>query len=1261
MADYEALLDEHFQMLCQALLVREFQGVQCMPVGMPDGGRDAISPDLHGRNALVFQVKFARRPATVTDIFAWITNAIKPEIDKIIKLRDRGASHYVVITNMGGTSHLDVGTIDRVQAYLDRELPIPARCWWRDDLDRRLDCNFDLKLRYPHLLNGPDIVRLLWESATGGEHLTRRRDALTAYIGHQFNQDSTVRFKQVELDSTALFDLFIDVPARPARIPKDSDFAQEIFTSARSRIQEGQSRLHQTQIQAEDELDDDYEYHPEDDGSYLRISSSARQPMAIGAAALLSDPAFTCAAPRIVLEGAPGQGKSTLIQYLAQIQRWRILYPDRAASEIPQQHAGSPLMLPLKIELRDLALWLNGYDPWAGTSNQAHNRPKTLESALSAHVQRYSGGITFDVADLVGVMKKAPTLLVLDALDEVADLDDRRKVVEEVMAGLLRLEIQGQEIRTVVTSRPTAIANSPTFPSNQFTYLSLAPLKRSLAIEYAGRWVKARRLDSRDSEDLFATLQQKLKSPHMAELAKNTMQLTILLSLMHVRGVSLPDKRTELYYTYIEMFLNREAEKSDVVRDNRRLLLEIHGYIAYYMHARAESNKSTGRIPADGLRQAIQDYLRKEEQPDDLLESLFTGVVERFVALVSRVEGTYEFEVQPLREYFAARFLYDTAPYSPAGREKTGTKPERFDGIAANPYWLNVTRFFAGCFSKGELADLADRICEPITAKELKLTPYPRLLAMSLLQDWALAQSKKATKQVVRAIFDELGIRWATCQSEGRQLFDVVGTRLPVGSGGEYLAQLLYDCLKTDSWTERASGIALLLWQSAPREWVKEQWCNDLVGKSGQALTEWLVIGSWLGVLKDLTSEELATALASHERTDINLAVCGKAGGPLIGGDDTLRRRTARAMLCEACLPRIGPTNYPILTSMFSFVIDPPNWITVLRQPGFGNYYANILRKYDFSRVSSDSPTIRAMADIAQLIPELWRKDIGRELAPWNAITTELVTKFGKSWVASELGVIAGGIRSRSERGAGADQLFLDIFPLPERIRNARRHASDVRWWSAQVDALEDVHDSCLWLMAVLIWARRDTVTALLPEIDQRATGLDHLDKQNLIAASARAAQYAKRSGAGPPVTLRNKLTKLGPATLAALLPRLDYETKKFVVHKRLLHEMDCPQIASACLGVIVEELRLGNRSERAVLESAKSCHEAGGFSTRQGQVMPTGRSDDEIKKWLNSVLADPWKLPEAFLRQTSTIAGSFAPKPVPVMRIAESRRWFSD
>ena len=120
----------------------------------------------------------------------------------------------------------------------------------------------------------------------------------------------------------------------------------------------------------------------------------------------------------------------------------------------------------------------------------------------------------------------------------------------------------------------------------------------------------------------------------------------------------------------METFFSRETEKSAIVREYRDLLINIHRYLAWVLHTQAEAGNTSGSVTADGLLKLVQEYLVAEGYESSIAKQLFTGMVERVVALVSRVQGTYEFEVQPLREYFAARYLYDTAPYSPPGNEK---------------------------------------------------------------------------------------------------------------------------------------------------------------------------------------------------------------------------------------------------------------------------------------------------------------------------------------------------------------------------------------------------------------------------------------------------------------------------------------------------------------------------------------------------------------------------------------------------------------
>ena len=91
------------------------------------------------------------------------------------------------------------------------------------------------------------------------------------------------------------------------------------------------------------------------------------------------------------------------------MNRARILSERIEIPGIADLYSTSAIALPFKVELRDVAAWLNGNDPWSPDEGAQHNKPRTLEGALAGHVERYSGGIPFDVGDLHLVLTRAPS------------------------------------------------------------------------------------------------------------------------------------------------------------------------------------------------------------------------------------------------------------------------------------------------------------------------------------------------------------------------------------------------------------------------------------------------------------------------------------------------------------------------------------------------------------------------------------------------------------------------------------------------------------------------------------------------------------------------------------------------------------------------------------------------------------------------------------------------------------------------------------
>lgn len=100
--------------------------------------------------------------------------------------------------------------MDELNALLAQIIEIPFTCWWRDDLDRRLDGAWSLKWAYPSLMTGHDmLVSIL--SAGLSERAADRQSAITSYVATQYREDEEVKFKQVELQNKIL-DLFVDLP-----------------------------------------------------------------------------------------------------------------------------------------------------------------------------------------------------------------------------------------------------------------------------------------------------------------------------------------------------------------------------------------------------------------------------------------------------------------------------------------------------------------------------------------------------------------------------------------------------------------------------------------------------------------------------------------------------------------------------------------------------------------------------------------------------------------------------------------------------------------------------------------------------------------------------------------------------------------------------------------------------------------------------------------------------------------------------------------
>jgi len=220
---YENLGEDEFQKLCHVLIAGKYDSVTCYPVGQKDGGRDITQKTDAG--GVVYQVKWSKDP--VKNPLTWLEKAITGESDSIKARVKAGSNRYVLMTSVSGTAaaatgpnDYGAGTIDKLDTALAgyaTEYGLDSmECWWRDDIDALVSLSPRSALwRFQKMLAGPEAMRFLL-AADEAESIDSKLALLVRKaVQAQWWQDVKVKFKQAELDNDDLVDLFVDVKTYP--------------------------------------------------------------------------------------------------------------------------------------------------------------------------------------------------------------------------------------------------------------------------------------------------------------------------------------------------------------------------------------------------------------------------------------------------------------------------------------------------------------------------------------------------------------------------------------------------------------------------------------------------------------------------------------------------------------------------------------------------------------------------------------------------------------------------------------------------------------------------------------------------------------------------------------------------------------------------------------------------------------------------------------------------------------------------------------
>ncbi|WP_405428005.1 NACHT domain-containing protein [Micromonospora sp. NBC_00617] len=1054
---YWRLSEKQFQQLCAALLRIKYDPVQCLPVGMADEGIDIIS-----EASIIYQVKWSSK--TQQDPSSWLKAAIDGERAKIARLVAEGrASRYVLMTSVAGTTTATrSGSVQRLNKELaaySQEFGIPVECWWQADIDAEVDASPEsIKWSYPEMLAGTEAMRYLIHGSQVSGDAAKMRDTLLQVMATQWRDDSRIKFSQVEMDRVHLVDFFVDVQISQQAAPRN---VLDRFLTSQDR------QVYETAAAVE----------------YMLKTT----------------------VPLTYLLGVPGQGKSTLGQYLCQVHRAEILPGDMLGEKKPPHESVSDPKLPLRVDLKDYGTWLSGHDPFG--DDELPKKPKlrrkdhrSLELFLAALCSAYSGGRLVTVEQIQSLLARYPTFLVLDGLDEVADPALRKVMVEQINITAMRMGSEGtvRRFQILVTSRPNASGLSEP-DKDIFQTLRLEPLTQKLQRDFVNKWADAHQIHGAERRRLQRTFQSRTAIDHIAQLADNPMQLTILLFLISRKGEAVPVSRTPLYSDYMETLLDREVDRKQIEREELPRVAEVTSFLGWHMQSGVETDPRVGRMTRDNIETTLFIYFRRTEGPSNQVSHLFRAVTDRFWALTSKVEGTFEFAVQPVREYFAAKFL---AEFAGQDLRDPLPKQEVLGRLIERPYWLNTARFYAGFANPNELASLRYGLEDILNEKRHPL--QVRVAVWALVNDGIFANKPRVQRDVVRLLTDDLSLRLIAHPGEASTNFPHFSRK----SGGDDMVALLLDDIQSDPLNPMALVRASILRRRLPLEpkefsdwWVPQM--RAAIGTPRE--TAWLRIGAAFGVPRVMPPDATKLSLKDPESCQAALSV---GASPDLGTAQD--RALLRAVLDGWCSDT--STSSSSLAGSLLRATRPQWYLQLLEQaekaPPLRTEHLWIGAADRSLRSSAWNQLVDIDARYAQLKRAANARGKGQKgtTEPWQNPAREIARIHGPCWLAAEIAVIGAAAPSRVASGSfdpGGEPFGTNI-DYGTFVLELRRYKCDQRWWEEAYGNYSDSLSRRTWVLALFATAGEDNVVTLMDYVDEVLDNATESEFAALAASSSR-------------------------------------------------------------------------------------------------------------------------------------------------------------
>ena len=341
----------------------------------------------------------------------------------------------------------------------------------------------------------------------------------------------------------------------------------------------------------------------------------------------------------VIILGDPGAGKTTFLKFLA-------LKLARGEGADLGLEGRLPILLPL-----------------AAYANALQEKNTRLDDFIAAYFDET--GCDFPIGVMLAeALAAGKALILLDGLDEVKDLSLRNTVVERVTDFYAAHRRSGNKF--VITSRVVGY-RAVRSAAEGLVECTLVDFDDDEITEFVTQWTVALEKQAlgdtavarRDAEtERRELLEATQTNEGVRRLAANPLLLTIL-ALMKRKGVTLPERRVQLYDQYVTTLLstwNRARSLSgrapgrdlDEVQTTRVL-----APLALWMH---EVNPGVGLVKRADLHRKLEEIFaaRNESDPEAATRQFLQDVREYASLLLERGTEEYGFIHLTFEEYLAA-------------------------------------------------------------------------------------------------------------------------------------------------------------------------------------------------------------------------------------------------------------------------------------------------------------------------------------------------------------------------------------------------------------------------------------------------------------------------------------------------------------------------------------------------------------------------------------------------------------------------------